>query len=468
MARQRKPKFVPTIKDRAKANEANGQNVLNTLDFDVNTLIPQNDFNWEIVEGMDQIDQSIAQSYGKVASDIAKGLGKIEERIDVVDSNIEGSLDRQIATTESSINTLDTNLLTQMEIPLACMMDAYGNCISEVNWYVVLRETDGPYCMWTMEPTNSPPLGREAYGPYRDSIPLLVLGNGLTDLLPKRSFCQCPLDKNLQLTLNLAYQQGVDTLNTTYAGSWTEGSNRAPLTGNIYDKPFALTAGGLVQECVVNPPLPPIALCVDVPGGVYPYGTPIACPPGYNCTEIGRDANGKAYFVPEGSSSRIYLPCYDDEPPREPPVYPPNDPPITPPLPPKEPPSEPPVIPPIYPPVYPPTDKCPDPVIVNPVVCPPSSVTNVTNNYEQKEGEEINLDKLILTIQTCCENVTEALKGGKSGNGSSDLDFLYSEDGRARINSFLETNNLSEQAARFPNTLGDAIANLVAIAKREV
>ena len=457
MARKQPPKKPIRIVDRIDPNAVNSINPLDELPYDINTLIPFSEFNWDTIAGMDDIHNDVMKSYSSLASQLADEVGKIEERVGIIDANVVNSLDRQTTMIADNVTAIDTKVLNTLEDATSCFQDEYGNCISELQWYIVNREIEGIGCQWVLEKASSPPLGRESYGPFKDCNPIMLGGPLLQQALPTRNRCNCQTDPMIQQKLNSMYAMNVDAIIGYSQGQWREGEDIIFSTGNRCVSPIVLTPGGMIQDCSIPTTSPDVNECAYW-GVIGPDESQTGkCPPNIECDGIGFFPDGRAYYIEKLTGNLISYPKCDIRKPNIPEVYTPNDP---------NPPAKPPVDETPLPQPLPPnpnrgdnptTVVCPNPVIVNPVVCPPTTVNNITNEAARESTLPNDFQELIAVLKECCETLKGNREGSKAEATGSDFQYLFADDSIKRMDSFFAKNDLMEYADNFPKDISKAI-----------
>ena len=426
-------------------NLGNGVNPLDNVEFDVNTLIPFSEFNWDTIDGMDNVNTSIMNTYGTITTDLAAKVNKATAKVADCDSVVVKNLAAQVTRVEDAVEKIDNNIKSIMSGQIQPQLEAYGQGLCDRNHYLIYREINDGSWYPIMEPATSPPVGREAYGPFCDLAILNSIDAQIRELIPAKAKPLLTADIGIQAALMRMYQEA-------------ELASRQDATG------VASSVLGSHEGLICDD---------DIPLEGHPYCPVLHIAPGF-ATPIGYRLIGNEYWA-DTVMARYEL--IDDKGGKQPPPIKPRiDPPIIDPL------------------IEPPADCeikskavaecCPD-------VCPPSVVHNYGDNNvintgppidplkKDKQPEDdckrearikikgmdistcdVDLGLLALSMQECCESLT-------ARGGGGDVEYLYSDVGQARIDTFLDNNGLQQYGELVPQTLGAAVEKYIAMSLRE-
>lgn len=417
----------------------NGVNPLNTLSFDINTLIPFNEFNWDTIDGMDAVHNSIMKSYGSLTQQLAKSIDNASANVAQIDTNLTATLERGVNSVADHVGAADTSIINSLDSSLNSLTPQYGTGIGSRLWYIIYHCAANGDCWPWAEQTTSPPAVGEWYGPFPDGFLFCWKSYETAQIIHGHQIAY-PGDRasNQAALINL-YESAANEWQQLHP-TWNRGDGDG--SGNtVYDiishYPCKLdipSVGPPPSSIPVGPVVPPI-----VPPIRYPPPPPgceyiLNCPIGKTCTTLDYDENGAPYYI-DVAAPGVRVPLKPDivckalQPPIDlPPV-------IIPPV----------IIPPVV--IPPVTTVCPAPII-NVPPCP-IPVVNVPAHLDQT----IDLSKLVNAINELCKCFPKA----ESASGGSDLQYLYSDAGQERIDTFLDSSGLSNYDQDFSNTFGEGI-----------
>lgn len=459
-------------------NESNGVNPLNTLDFDINSLIPQKEFNWDTVEGIDSINNSIMKAYGNITTDLSNRVDKLQTKVASYDCSITDSLGRCIDNLSSNADNIDAGIAESLCLATDGLCETYGNGIGSANWWIIYRQCeDGLYHPF-LEKTTSSPVGYEAYGPFIDCSPFRIdIAKTMAVMGPKETSLPSQ-DQELQMRILGLYDEQLSYLKNVLYPGYVEGQGE---DGNGSCGPLSDCNAVIAPN--INPPSgknPANKLPSVYPEGMVPS---LSCPPGVKCSSLGYDKDGYPFYIDADTGVVHYdinitwIPNENNTTPNiQFPISEPN----------QE--GSPPAVSipeqqtiPINPPnssiVIPPTpngpntnvnlSSCPAPIIQNVVNVAPCQDGSSGATTTQTQNEPVNLSKLIAVIQDCCSKLSE--KTSASANGvASDIEYIYSDSGQAKIDSVLLAQGLQSYDQQLPSTIGVALKDLMTLALREV
>lgn len=439
----------------------NGINPLDTLSYDVNTLMPYNEFNWDTVDGIDDVHRSIMKSYGAITNDIAKDTAKIEANIAQHDANIASSLDRSIDNLSSGVNASDAGITTSIVEKLSPLVENYGNGIGPLGWYVVYRCLSTGQYGPLLESATQAPVNKEAYGPFEHCWPLMQIIKSNRDLLPLLDHDRHAPDLGLNTLLRMSYDAEIEKLKHDNPTGW-----QGYLTGpqGVCEAFF----GEGINCDGSEPPQPPVEPpVVEPPKPPQNCQWKIICPPLLQCRSTGwEDPIGWFYTTYDEPNRKVQTTAILVS------VLDPSEPCVEPPQPPPKPPVEP---PPPQPPVEPPLpcEKlviCPPTQIVNnfPAMTKEQMQTQVQSQTQTQAQTQSNAQSVtvnpVAQLSVDLAKVVDAINGlcacfnkPQVSLGGGDLEYLYSDAGQARIDSFLDNDGLLGYDEQLPRTIGEAV-----------
>lgn len=452
-------------------NESNGVNPLNTLDFDINTMIPQKDFNWDTVDGIDSINNSIQKAYGNVTADLTKRVDTITGKVASYDCAITDSLGRCIDNVSSNTDNIDAGIVDSLCLATDGLCETYGSGIGEVKWWIIYRQCDDGLYHPFLEPSTSGPIGYEVYGPFADCSPFRIDIAKTMAILPPKETSSPSGSATVDLRVQGLYAEQLAYLqNVLYPGYQEgQGEDGSGMCGPLSDCNWSIKAP--IKSCS------PQKYGATMPGreGCYEIWYPDTCD---EVTEIAKDPDGRPYFRVVNNSKKYYEPwtkkevCIDSS---IPDVGIPN--PIITPI--QEggstavPPSQQPTIP-TNPPssgvtTPPPSNgsnsstsvsSCPTPVIQNVVNVAPCQDSGSSGSGQSINVEPTDLNQLIDAIRECCTKLSSKSEV-KTDGIASDIEYLYSDSGQDRIDLFLQSNGLDRLEKLLPDTIGQGVSQLL-------
>jgi hypothetical protein len=218
-------------------------NPLNELPFDLNTLIPFSEFNWDTIDGLDQIHKDITTIHGNILKSMMKPIAKADAATAAIGVANANNAINGLTTVQNAIAPIDSNIQTSISTNAAPLLTQYGSTSNEGQYYIVMRYTDCGNVGAFIEQWITPPTDRVSYGPYGDLCTLrLVMDHYNTNekLFP------------LPYRFDPLYQAALDS---SYA---TMGPVAAHDPGcTLASAPFSLMTGQ-TQEQTLSCPLPSI------------------------------------------------------------------------------------------------------------------------------------------------------------------------------------------------------------------
>lgn len=157
-------------------------NPLNDLPFDINELRVQDEFNWDCVDGIDQIHKDILKAWERIVLSLTTPLAKVQSNTLGVGQNIADYTVTIVPQIQQSIDKTDESIKASMLNATTPLTTKYGTTQSKQSYYLVWRQR---YCnQWypAVELWSTPPNDRTWYGPYDSSCALIATmcaGNGV-------------------------------------------------------------------------------------------------------------------------------------------------------------------------------------------------------------------------------------------------------------------------------------------------
>lgn len=147
-------------------------NPLNNLPFDINTLIPETQFNWDVVEGMDAIHNDTQKVYERITTSISTPLDQVVSNQTAFDQDRQRQLTAAISPIEEHITNFDRQVTDTIDSSLQNQITRQGlPGAVEMYWLVMREQPDGKYT-GLIERSAAPPSDNEWYGPYQNGCTL--------------------------------------------------------------------------------------------------------------------------------------------------------------------------------------------------------------------------------------------------------------------------------------------------------
>lgn len=397
-------------------------NPLDGLPFDINELMVNDAFNWDVTEGIDTIVKDINTVQANVTKQIIDNIGNVVKDVNGIQNAIVKPIETALANVTSDTDQLKGRVADAITSSVLATTKDLPNPTLSGNWYIVAY-TD---CVGTLHPVlaqyTTPPTDRYFIGPYDDPCALwYTMGVSLDVRISTGNFPQWN-DPFVADYIRNNYASNAEKLSTSQI---------------VIDCPHLIQGAMQIPVYDCNP-VPPTVPPGDGPGGgpgivVTEPPTVVVHPPAkpiytqfvgdcdewkarhwYTATVFADDyAHLGSYYVSDDNDEHLYLGDMQwadyaracgtttDDGTTLPPVVQPPD--IT--------------LPPVLPPYTPPTEP---PDTTDSECCPPA-IVNV--NFE--------------SLASCCEAIVEAIKGlssssdssSTSDNSGTDSCLGYSDDG---------------------------------------
>lgn len=188
-------------------------NPLDELPFDVNSLRVNNEFNWDCIEGIDQIHKDILKSYEKIVLSLVTPIAKTDAAVQSIGDNIVNYASAMRPKVETAIDTIDNSITNQLNSSVAPLVNQYGTPNSPEAYYLLYRQMSCNSWKPVIEKWAVPPSDRPHYGPYKSSCALVATccgGNGVGSEYPTLPPYSPVLQGNLDHGYGVAVQLGWD------------------------------------------------------------------------------------------------------------------------------------------------------------------------------------------------------------------------------------------------------------------
>lgn len=161
------------------------QNAMDSLGIDPNSLMAYDAFNWDCVDGMDDVYKHIMKVYESVITSLASRLDDCGKTIQSVQGAVTKPIIDNLSEVSSVIADTHSKIATGLSGKLATVGSDYASPGQALQWYIVYRQrTCGNYVP-SPEQLSVSPSGYEWYGPYADprAIPAVMetLGSKVQD-----------------------------------------------------------------------------------------------------------------------------------------------------------------------------------------------------------------------------------------------------------------------------------------------
>ena len=431
-------------------------NPLNELSFDINALIPYQEFNWDTVQGIDDVHKDTMNTYGNIVKHIGSNIGKVEDRIGQVDGGITETVRFPIVPINNRLSVVTDNIRQDLTTSLSNSQAKYGTPSQPLRWWIVYRQSSCDEWVPGYEQRAIQDLTTESYGPFEypciaGKAVWLLQNNPGFQLLKLKGMLVIPQDTIRDKAYRFSYDQ---IASLTQDQTLFSPNPPCPELGEII--PFS------ILDCPPTDVPPELMNCDWFLSQTWHYLLDANGQESYRGSKDGQVINKETF------SALVYQ-CGKTPPIDNPPN--PSDviPPIVPPnvggdkcspqmdkLPLCPPPQVIVNIPPVSPPVIPPT-VCPTPeikVIVPP--CPPSS--NVGGGSVAIDLREVvdSLKLIVKALAECCKQLVKPPPGSGRCEDYGDSAFIMSNCGEADAIAFLEREEIKETGGKQFNSIGDA------------
>lgn len=150
-------------------------NPLDNLPFDINSMIPQTEFNWDCVDGIDQVHKDILQMWEKAVIAATAPLAKVVASTQGIGTNISNFAAAQLPKVQDTINQIDGSIANNLSTRVAPYTAQLGTAGSgSYYWIVARKHVDGNY-YYRVEQWSVAPPDVVAYGPYDNQCILYVV-----------------------------------------------------------------------------------------------------------------------------------------------------------------------------------------------------------------------------------------------------------------------------------------------------
>lgn len=141
-------------------------NPLDQLPFDINSLRTHDEFNWDCVDGIDQIHKDILKTWERIVINLTTPLNKINQSVLGVGESILSNATNQLQQVQDLVTQQDTTITNKLNTSLSPLVTSYGMPSSPSGYYLIYREMSCGTWIPVIEQWNVKPNGRPSYGPY--------------------------------------------------------------------------------------------------------------------------------------------------------------------------------------------------------------------------------------------------------------------------------------------------------------
>lgn len=134
-------------------------NPLNEMPFDVNTLIPYGEFNWDTVSGIDAIHKDIMSAHQDVATRLMTPVVKLESNTNAVHDEIANQITNSIVPLEHRLQAVDSSIVGTLEAKTGNIQTSWGMPNSQLLWYYTLYTTNCNTWYGVLERRGAKPYG---------------------------------------------------------------------------------------------------------------------------------------------------------------------------------------------------------------------------------------------------------------------------------------------------------------------
>jgi len=157
---------------------------LNDLDFDINTLIPYDQFNWDCVDGIQCVIDDVNKVMATLAGQIAIGLATVETTyasvINQLQNHVVGSIDFARLIPES----IQRDLQAYISAQIAGLPQSGGMGSKPLRAWIVFRETGGGQLYPVVEIWDDLPIGVIGFGPFPNYYAIWCLISAIGQPIP--------------------------------------------------------------------------------------------------------------------------------------------------------------------------------------------------------------------------------------------------------------------------------------------
>ncbi len=183
-------------------------NPLDELPFDINSLRADSEFNWDCVDGIDQIHKDILKVYEKAILALVTPITKVTDHTLGIGTNIANYAANGIPSITTSVSNVDNTIVGNLNNTLAPLTTKYGTPGSTQLFWVVYRQLQCGNWFGVVEPWVSPPSDRTSYGPYKSEC---ALSTALKSMMPQLTGMpvMLPFDSEVKAQIDTRYEQAV-------------------------------------------------------------------------------------------------------------------------------------------------------------------------------------------------------------------------------------------------------------------
>lgn len=240
-------------------------NPLNDVPFDINTLRADDEFNWDCVDGIDQIHKDILKAWERIIIAATTPLNNVNASLIGIGNNIVDYAAKSLPSVQSSIASVDSKITGQLSNAVAPLVTKYGSSQDTGSYYLVWRQR---YCnQWypAIEQWVNPPSDRTHYGPYKSSCALVAACCSGIGLLPGQT--TMPL-------FDSVFRNNLDTsYNTAVSLGWNNDANCDP----THNCGMEIGTRMLEMEAALNCTYPSPVTPIVQPAFPYPSANGISC-----------------------------------------------------------------------------------------------------------------------------------------------------------------------------------------------
>ena len=148
------------------------ENPLDKLSFDVNSLMAYPEFNWDCVEGLDDVYKTIVKTYEGIITAISKGMAKTELTKSEIAKDILIPIAAAIDNAESVVNDTQQSISQSLNGSVAGIQSSFDDFCKGVMSYVYWSKGGNDYYEPSVVYGVNNTLGQYVLGPFPDYIVL--------------------------------------------------------------------------------------------------------------------------------------------------------------------------------------------------------------------------------------------------------------------------------------------------------
>lgn len=157
---------------------------LDDLPFDIHTLIPYEQFNWDCVEGLDCVYKDIQAVYSSITSHLGKGIDSVQYIVDGIMGVLLDHYSGSTETATSMLTVIQSDLEKHIKLGLSGVTSAPSVSAAYRQPYIVYREDECKRFLPMVELWPNTPTEVEFYGPYKNQAILRMVAS---DSLPEKN-----------------------------------------------------------------------------------------------------------------------------------------------------------------------------------------------------------------------------------------------------------------------------------------